>query len=99
MSTVQAFSAEVITQTVQAALRSRAVLEYRIITTAGPITIRRAGDLHWNEDNQRPEVYVAGVWVPVPDIGIATMACEERLHWLRPDGTVLHWDDVDGGPP
>lgn len=93
----QAFCAQVITETVQASLRARAVLEYRIITTAGPITIRRAGDLHWNEEAQRPEVYVAGVWVPVPDAGIVTMAAEEHLNWLRPDGTVLRWDDTEGG--
>lgn len=88
----QAFDAKTITQSVQGALVSRAVVEYRIITTAGPITIRRAGDLRWNEDESRPEVYVAGAWVPVPDIGIVTMAAEEHLHWRRPDGTVLRWD-------
>jgi hypothetical protein len=96
---VQAFDAQTITRTVQAALSARAVSEYRIITTAGPITIRRAGDLHWNEETARPEVYVAGVWVPVPDLGIATMACEERLHWLRPDGSVLRWDRGEGEMP
>ena len=88
----QAFDAKAIMQAVLGALVSRAVVEYRIITTAGPITIRRAGDLRWNEDEGRPEVYVADAWVLVPDTGIITMAAEEHLHWRRPDGTVLRWD-------
>lgn len=79
--THQSFDTRTITETVRGALSARAVTSYRLITEAGLLTIYSAAHLRYSEDAGRPEVYLAGVWVPVPDLGIAEMARVEGLRW------------------
>ena len=87
----QAFSAKQIFEAHRGSLASRAIVEAKFVTAAGRLFVTDAADLRWNEENGCGEVRAADEWFPVTDLGIAELSARERLHWQRPDGTVLRW--------
>lgn len=79
------FSTEQVVNTKAAALRTRAILEVRAITQGvGIVFIQDANEIRYNADSDNGEVRVAGVWLPLTDLGMAAWAGEEGLEWAGP---------------
>jgi hypothetical protein len=93
------FSAQQIINARTGALRSRAVIEVRVITRNGLCFVQSADDLRWNRQRQIAQMRIpatgsaAEEWIDLPDEAIAEFAQAENLDWLRPDGTVFRAAD------
>lgn len=91
----QAFTGDVLVQVVQGTLRSRAEVEYPLLTSWGRLFIRRAEDIRWNAEEQVAEVRINGTnyeWLPMIHLGMREISRREHLHWRTPAGTVERWD-------
>lgn len=89
----QAFPTETIVLTHAAALRARAIVETRAITTWGIVYIKDANAIRYNPETGTGEVFVAGNWIQMLPTGIASWAAQEGLTWRMDDGRVLHPDE------
>ena len=89
----QAFPTETIVLTHAAALRARAIVETRAITTWGIVYIKDANAIRYNPETGTGEVFVAGMWIQLVPYGVASWAAQERLNWLMPDGRILRPDE------
>lgn len=92
----QSFTGDVLVNVVQGTLRSRAEVEYPLLSSWGRVFIFTAAHIRWNADEQCAEVYIDGTnpgWLPVTEWGMREISHRERLHWRKPDGAVQRWDE------